>query len=99
MLPEKISEHGRAMRWFRVFLTPIGNGQMEIFHRLTPCQSPSKPHGLEGRLPDIKPDTFSNHRRPYSRTRCVSFMWFVLFISLDLSNQINETNQITVFSC
>jgi hypothetical protein len=66
MLPEKIPEHGRAMRRFRVFLTPIGNGQMEIFHRLAPCQTPAKPHSLEGRLSNIESDTFSNHRQPCS---------------------------------
>jgi hypothetical protein len=66
MLPEEISEHGRTMRRLRLFLTPIGNGQVEIFNRFTPCQTAAKPYGLEGRLSDIEPDTFSNHRQPCS---------------------------------
>jgi hypothetical protein len=74
MLPEKIPEHGRAMRRFRVFLTPIGNGQMEIFHRLAPCQTPAKPHSLEGRLSNIESDTFSNHRQPCLQARVI---WFI----------------------
>src|SRR6185295_16933634 len=66
MLPEEISKHGRAICRLHLFLTPVRNGQVEIFNRFTPCQTAAKPHGLEGRLSDIEPDTFSNHRHPCS---------------------------------
>jgi hypothetical protein len=73
------------MRRLRVFLASIGNGQVEIFHRFTPCQAAAKAHGLEGRLSDIEPDTFSNHRQLCSLLILVMspvylVIWFVLFI-------------------
>lgn len=52
---------GKA-RWFWAFRFPERKWKMKVFDRFPAGQTPAEPDSLDGCLPDIKSNTFGNHR-------------------------------------